>query len=261
MNLLDFPNEILLEFCKNMDFQTRVSFRQVCKQTSTLMNNPKDFVSEEKMKEWILQMKMVIGMTLLDHIRDHVMIKSYSQKNGYIRLSIDDASEIYLTTSFRAIVFFKNFISSGNYDIQSNEDTIMIDDNLFSKYKLEKYKNIFDHKEKIATFLFDLSVSFVCYDQKKSKEKIMRKQISKLIKTILNHPSNFYPMSSQVFRNSSYFEFSDDILETGQQSFSETFFRSYIERIAIELQKDLSRYFMDGEEAEKFLSLVPLHLL
>jgi hypothetical protein len=264
MNLLDFPTEILFEFCKNMDFQSRVNFRQVCKQTNALLNNPKDFVSGEKMKEWFDKMKMVIGMTLLDHIRDHVLIKSSSEKNGYIRLSIDDAYEIFMTTSFRALVFFRNFFNAGNYSIQSIEETIMIDDNLFSKYKLDKYKNIFDHKEAIGTFLYDLSVSFVCFDQKKIKEKIMRKQISKLIKTILDDPSSFYHITSQVFRNSSYFIFSDEPMSvegsitTETRQLKDTFFRSNIQGITMDLQKDLSRYFMDGEEAEQFLAFGPL---
>jgi hypothetical protein len=139
---------------------------------------------------------------------------------------------------------------------------------------LEKYRNIFDHKEKISTFLYDLCVSFVCYDQKKMKDKIMRKQISKLIKTILNDPSSFYRITTQVFRNSSYFVFSDDAMSTGteqkqeqkqeekqEQKQEETFFGSNIQSIATELRKDLSRYFLDGEEAEQFLAFVPLNLI
>ena len=264
MNLLEFPNEILFEFCKNMDFQTRVSFRKVCKRTNALLNNPKYFVSQEKMKEWFDKMKMLIGMTLLDHISDHLILNSPSGKFGHIRLSIDESCDFFMTISYHALPFFRNFVITNGHNVFQDTDVIMLDDEIFSKYKLEKHKNIFDHKESIGTFLYDLYISFVCFDQKKNKEKISRNHLSSQIKMILNRPSKFHSILSQIFKSSSYFLFPDrqiamDTEEPLSQqplpsdSGSFSFFQSNILNISLELQKDLSRYFIDGEEAEQFL--------
>jgi len=248
MNLLEFPNEILFEFCKHMDFQTRAGFRQLCKQTHSLLNNPKHIVTKEKVDEWNKKMRMVVGMTLLDNIDDYVIFTSLSDQFVYLRLGIDENYEFFMTTSYRAIHFLRNFkIHNEYYEITDN-DTIMIDDTLFSKYKLDKHKNIFDHKEIIGSFLYDLYISFICFDQKKYTKKISRTQLSNLIKIILNHQDKFYHIANQIFRYSSYFVFSD------KPHKSQSFFKSNIETITMDLQKDLSRYFMDGEEAEQFLS-------
>jgi hypothetical protein len=258
MNLLEFPNEILFEFCKNMDFKTRVNFRKVCTRTHALLINPKYIVTKDKVEEWNNKMKMITGMILLDnmipisldgrYLSDYVVLKSPSDNLKYLRLAIDENYEFFMTCSYRAIQFLRHFkIKNENYQIRES-DTTMIDNTLFSKYKLNKHRYIFDDGECIGAFLYDLYISFICFDQKKNEERIAKTQLSNLIKITLNHPLNFYPITNQTFRTSSYFEFSNGSKMSG------SFFKDNIERFAIELQKDLSRYFMDGEEAEKFLS-------
>lgn len=245
MNLLEFPNEILFEFCKYMDFQSRVSFRKVCKQTHYLVNNPKKFVSKEKIEEWFEKTKMMVGMTLLDNIRNCSILKSPSGKNGYFRLGIDDNYEFFITVGYRAIPFFRNFeMSNRHYKIES-DDSITINESLYSKYKLDHHRNIFDYKEAIGKFLYDIYITFVSFDQNKNKEKISNTHLSNLIRIILNRPSKFHNDTSLIFRCSSYFIFGDQ---------SENFFKTNIETIVNDFQKDLSRYFMDGEEAEQFLN-------
>lgn len=247
MNLLEFPNEILFEFCKHMDFQTRVSFRKTCKQTHSLLNNPKDIVTNEKKEEWFEKMKMIVGMILLDNIGNYIILQSPSGKLGYIRLEIDETCEFFMTINYAAMPFVQKF--KVLYELL-DDGVIMTNDGLFSKYKLDKHRNIFDYKENISSFLYDLYISFVCVDQNKNKNKISRTQLSNLIKSIIDNPYIFQRIASQIFRCSSYFVFSD------KPNVSETFFRWNINEMVNDLRRDLSRYFIDGEEAEQYLRFV-----
>jgi hypothetical protein len=251
MNLLEFPNEILFEFCKHMDFRTRVNFRKSCKQTYSLLNNPKDKVSKEMMNEWMEKMKIVIGMTLLDNLIHPVILRSLSKNIGRIQLCIDDSFEFFLTFNHHATSFIRNLmISSGHEIVADGNGTISSQQGqgnslLFTKYKLDKFRNIFDHKESISKILYDLYISFVCEDQNKNKQKITQNHIASLVKIIINEPIQFYNTSKGIFRSSVYFSFPDESDDT-------SLFRTNIQNIVNELQKDQSRYFMDGTEAQYF---------
>lgn len=246
MNLLEFPNEILFEFCKHMDFRTRVNFRKSCKQTYSLLNNPKDKVSKEMINEWMEKMKIVIGMTLLDNLNHPVILRSLSKNIGRIQLCIDDSFEFFLTFNHHATSFIRNLMISSGHEIMADGTGPQQGSSLlFTKYKLDKFRNIFDHKETISKFLYDLYTSFVCEDQNKNKEKITQSHIASLVKTIVNEPIQFYDISKGFFRSSVYFSFPDESNDT-------SLFRTNIQNIVDDLRKDLSRYFMDGTETQFF---------
>lgn len=246
MNLLEFPNEILFEFCKHMDFYTRVSFRKVCKQTNHLLDNPRHIVTKEKVDEWNEKTKTILGMTLLDNIGEYIFLRSPSINEKYIRLAIDETYEFYMTINYGAIPFMRNFkMSSERYNFIEGGGIIM-DHTLFSKYKLQNHTNIFDEKEDIGYFLYDLYISFLAQDQKKNKERVTKTQLSIVLKNIIDQTSKIYPMMTQIYKDSSYFVFPSEI-------YSQSFFKMNINHIAKDLQSDLLRYFMDGDEAEQFL--------
>lgn len=250
MNLLEFPNEILFEFCKHMDFKTRVNFRKTCRQTHSLLNNPKDVVTKEKREEWFEKMKMIVGMILLDNIGNYIILKSPSGKLGYIRLEIDESCEFFMIINYAAMPFVQKYKISNEQYRFFDDGVLVIDDGLFSKYKLDKHRNIFDYKENISSFLYDLYISFICVDQNKNKNKISRTQLSNLTKSIIDNPHIFQRVASQIFRCSSYFVFSDN------PNVSESFFRWNINEMINDLRRDLSRYFIDGDEAEQYLRFV-----
>lgn len=246
MNLLEFPNEILFEFCKHMDFYTRVSFRKVCKQTNYLIDNPRHMVTKEKVDEWSEKMKTILGMTLLDNIGEYIFLRSPSVNEKYIRLAIDETSEFYMTINYGAIPFMRNFNMSNERYKFIEDGGIIMDQTLFSKYKLENHTNIFDERENIGYFLYDLYISFLTQDQKKNKERITRTQLSIVLKNVIDHLCKIHPMMTQIYKDSSYFVFPSE-------NKSQSFFKMNIEGIANDLQSDLLRYFIDGEEAEQFI--------
>jgi len=254
MNLLDFPNEILFEFCKHMDFESRVSFRKSCKRTNMLLTNPKDTIDEHKIREWRDKMKILIGMNILSNISPNggdVVLGGPKISNTYkmIRFSIDEKSEFYMTFNYGAIDFAHHYILNGDSKYSITGENTIISDQLYTKYKFENFKNVFEHSEEIGRFLYQIYIMFICEEQKKNKRLVMNTNISKFMKTLMDDPISLRERMSEHFKLSRYIS---NTMDDG--SVSDSIFSRKMEAIAFELREDLNRYFMDGEETERFMS-------
>lgn len=246
MNLLEFPNEILLEMCKHMDFPSRVSFRKSCKSIHQLITNPKHIVTDEKVSEWREKMKILLGMTFLDNIGESVLLKSPKFRENTICFFVDENSDFCMTIRYGAISFMQIFLNDNREYILDTHDSIIHDHMLFTKYKLQNYKNIFDNKETIGKFLYELYITFLSKDQNKNMKIVSKYQLSHFLNLVMREDIDLYEEIDDIYRSSAYFTFSDIC--------KEKLFKTNIMEKKNELQKDLSRYFMDGDEAEQFLN-------
>lgn len=247
MNLLDFPNEILFEFYRHMDFQSRVSFRKVCRRTNQMLTNPGDYIIKEKIDEWKEKMSSLLGMCLLDAMDYCVLLISPSCRQNFIRFCVDEKSEFYMVINFNAVDFSRKIIlhPGSKYKITADEDMTVFDNVYYTKYKLEHHKNIFDHTENIGEFLYNVYMSFICHEQKKNEKAVSNRQISDAIKILMDNPSFFQDELVRIFNNSRYLRF------IGENS--SHLFKDKIEKLGDDLRKDLLKNFVDGDEAKQFV--------
>jgi hypothetical protein len=220
-----------------------------CKLTHQLLNNPKHIVSKEKVEEWNEKMKMILGIVLLDNLSIQntypVLLKSPSRRDKFLRLMINH-TEFYLTINHGAIDFVKSFLHKNpKYELCSLNVMLDINDTSFMKYTIKNHSDMFEHKDSIGIFLYQLFISFICHDTGKDYKKVSQNQISHFLGLNRNNVQ-LYKILKQLYTSSTYFLF--------QEQNPNSLFRDYIENILGDLSKDLSKYFMDGEETEKFLN-------
>lgn len=262
MNLLDFPNEILMEFCRHMDFKSRVSFRMSCRKTNQIVDNPKYFVSDEQMKEWLEKMKILMGMGLLEQIvnpiTNPIILKSPSQKDKYVYIGVDHASELYLYFSYKTTNLINKIVSSKGYEMISSNDPVSVNaDSIFSRFKIRIdgcIQNIFQNTNEISNFIYELCLLFICQDQNKVVTGVSKEQLCYFLKLVLNskdhNKEDVYSELLNVYQSSSYF--------SGLQAIKSRLFEDNFTTLQNQLQKEMSRFFMDGEEAQKYIETMYL---
>jgi hypothetical protein len=232
-----------------------VSFRKSCRLTNRIVTNPKDVVSDDKIVEWREKMKTLIGINLLGHItqnsKDMLIMRSYISKS--IRFFVDEKSEFCMIFNHGMIDFARKYIFNFGPKYSIIEDnTILTNDGMYSVYKFENYRNVFEHSEEIGKFIYQIYITFICEEQKKNSKLVMNCELSKFLKVLLDDSLLFEDHVSNFLEKSRYLYLVHE--ETKDFPLPNSSIVRRKETMMSDLYGELTKYFMDGEEAEKFMS-------
>ena len=247
MNILEFPDEILLTFCKYVDFKSRINLRLSCRQLNFLLPNPKDNVTEDQVNEWRRKMKVMLGLGLIENAMCQTF-KIISQLDWRKKMFIGcEGDRLYLCYSYFAGSVFYSCIKD-NPEISlvcSGTSTgVLYEDALYAKFEREKQVSIFEYPNENAMMLYNLFMEFVCIDQNKKKKVIDKYHIAKFANCCMEN----LDICDTIVKN-----YTNSVYIVPMMKKPIEVFKSPIEQLRSQVRSEMSRYFMDGEEAEQFL--------
>jgi len=243
--ILELPEEMILECCKNMDFQTRVNFKKTCKFMNGFLPNAKSFVTDEQVQKWQEKVKLMMGFGLLASLMEYKKIdlsKTFEEK---IYMDYDEAKQsVLFSTTVSAMSTWLNIVKNNpQYEMIQDGYYIRGQGSLYGQFKLVKEDKSFTLTSK---FLYDLYLGAICEWQHKNKNKVTLQQISQCVKLCFEKPFISFDIH-QSFIRSQYLNIPLVNL-IGDKT------RNEIESLRDELMKEMKSYFLDGQEAYQFMN-------
>lgn len=253
-NILELPDEMILECCKKMDFQTRVNLKKTCQFMNGFLINPKTLISDEQVKRWQEKIKLMFGYGILGNVVAYQKLdlgKSFEEK---IYMDYDDSKKtVYFQTSYQTTSLLNKVIKSNpRYEIE--QDGVRYPDGqrhlLFSKFKLKFEDGNF---RLTSNFLIDLYIHAICEWQHKNKSKVMKQLMSEIVRICFKKPLICFDIH-QTFCASQYLNIPFNVNMISDH------YRKEIESIREEVIKEMKPLFLDGDEAFQFMNTCNMFL-